>query len=155
MEPKRVADSTTTMSEIVLPSDSNSLGSAFGGKVMQWIDVCGAIASQRHCRKTVVTASMDELHFRAPIRMGQIALLEARVNAAFSRSLEVEVVVHSEDPKTGERRLCCDALLTFAALDDDFRPTAVPPLLAEDEDERARAEAAAERRARRLEARPK
>ncbi len=154
MQAKRPADSHTVMTEIVLPSDSNALGSAFGGKVTQWIDVCGAVAAQRHCRKTVVTASMDELHFRAPIRMGHVACLEARVNAAFSRSLEVEVVVHSEDPKTGERRLCCDAFLTFAALDDDFRPTSVPPLLSETEDEKARAAEAAERRARRLESRP-
>ncbi|MEQ9502132.1 MAG: acyl-CoA thioesterase [Deltaproteobacteria bacterium] len=154
MEPKRPADSITQMTEIILPSDSNALGGAFGGRVMQWIDVCGAVAAQRHCRKTVVTASMDELHFRAPIRMGHVACLEARVNAAFSRSLEVEVVVHSENPLTGERRLCCDAFLTFAALDDDFKPTSVPPLLSESEDEIARADEAAKRRAKRLEGRP-
>lgn len=155
MEAKRPSESFTVMTEIVLPSDSNALGSAFGGKVTQWIDVCGAVAAQRHCRKTVVTASMDELHFRAPIRMGHVACLEARVNAAFSRSLEVEVVVHSEDPKTGERKLCCDAFLTFAALDDDFAPTSVPALVCESEDELARAAAATERRARRLAARPR
>lgn len=143
------------MSEIILPSDSNSLGTAFGGRVMQWIDVCGAIAAQRHCRMTVVTASMDELHFRAPIRLGHVALLEARVNAAFNRSLEVEVCVESEDPKTGERRLCCEALLTFAALDDEFKPTQVPPLLLETDEDRERDRLARTRRADRLSHRPK
>src|SRR5215472_7873307 len=138
MTPKASRESVTEMTEIVLPSDGNALGSAFGGRVMQWIDVCAAIAAQRHCRKIVVTASMDELHFHAPIRVGMIAWLRARVEASFAHSLEVSVDVHSENPLTGERRRCCTALLTFAALDDHGRPAPVPPLLIESEEERAR-----------------
>lgn len=150
MDPKRPADSVTEMNEIVLPSDSNALGTAFGGKVMQWIDVCAAMAAQRHTRKMVVTASMDELHFHSPIRIGMIAHLRAEVTATFRRSLEVEVKVHSEDPRSGERRHCCSARLTFTALDDGFQPTAVPPLLLETDEQRARQQAALERRAQRL-----
>src|SRR5688572_11317024 len=97
---KSSRESVTEMTEIVLPSDSNALGSAFGGRVMQWIDICAAIAAQRHCRKIVVTASMDDLHFHAPIRVGMIASLVARVNATFGRSIEVGVDVHSENPLT-------------------------------------------------------
>src|SRR4051812_10356486 len=105
------------MTEGILPSDGNVLGTAFGGKIMQWIDVCAAIVSQRHTHRIAVTASMDELHFLAPIKVGEVVALRGRVNAAFRRSLEIGVEVHSENPFTGERRHCCSALLTFVALD--------------------------------------
>jgi acyl-CoA hydrolase len=140
----------TTMTEIILPSDSNALGTAFGGKVMQWIDVCAAIAAQRYCRKTVVTASMDDLHFHAPIKVGMIATLEAGVWATFKRSLEVRVEVHSENPITAERRHCCSAMLTFVALDASGKATDVPQLPLDDEEARARHKEAEERRAQRL-----
>ncbi len=150
MEAKRSSDSVTVMNEIVLPSDSNALGTAFGGRVMQWIDVCGAMAAQRHCRRRVVTAAIDSLHFRAPIRIGEIAAMRAEVTATFTHSLEVAIEVFGEDPVSGQKRVCCSAFLTFTALDEQFRPTAVPPLLLETDAERARASAAAERRAQRL-----
>jgi len=150
LEPKAAAESVTEMTEIVLPSDGNALGTAFGGKVMQWIDVCAAVAAMRHCRKVVVTASMDELHFHAPIRVGEVVHLKARVNAAFRHSLEIGVEVYSEQPITGERHHTCSALLTFAALDGEGRPSAVPPLLLETEDDRLRQEEAAQRREQRL-----
>lgn len=149
-EPKPARESFTEMTEIVLPSDGNALGTAFGGKVMQWMDVCAAIASMRHCRKIVVTASMDELHFHAPIKVGAIAHLRGRVNATFRHSLEVGVEVYSEDPVTGERKHTCSALLTFAALDADGKPTTVPPLLLETQEDRDMQEAAAARREQRL-----
>lgn len=147
---KRSSDSLTEMNEIVLPSDSNALGNAFGGRVMQWIDVCAAIAAQRHTREVVVTASMDELHFHAPIRVGAIASLRGRVAATFSRSLEVVVDVLSEEPRSGERRVCCSARLTFVALDEQGKPCPVPPLLLETEEERAAQAEAEQRRANRL-----
>ncbi|HWV36994.1 MAG TPA: acyl-CoA thioesterase [Vulgatibacter sp.] len=142
--------SITEMTEIVLPSDGNALGTAFGGRVMQWIDVCAAVAAMRHCRKVVVTASMDELHFHAPIRVGDVAHLRSRVNAAFRHSLEVGVEVYSENPVTGERGHTCSALLTFAALDADGKPTTVPPLALETQQERDLQVAAAARREQRL-----
>lgn len=141
----------TEMNEVVLPSDSNALGSAFGGKVAQWIDICGAIAAQRHCRSVVVTASMDELHFHAPIRVGMVANLQGRVVATFGRSVEVTVDVHSEDPLTGERKHCCSALLTFVALGADGKPSQVPKLALDTPAARARQEEAEARRAVRLE----
>ncbi|AKU90071.1 acyl-CoA thioesterase [Vulgatibacter incomptus] len=148
--PKRASESVTEMTEIVLPSDGNALGTAFGGRVMQWIDVCAAISSMRHCRKVVVTASMDELHFHAPIKVGEVAHLRSRVNAAFRHSLEVGVEVYSEEPISGERRHTCSALLTFTALDADGRPATVPPLLAETQEDRDAQKAAADRREKRL-----
>ena len=150
MQPKPAEQSVTFMNEIVLPSDSNNLGSAFGGRVMAWIDICAAIVAQRHCRRNVVTASIDEVHFHAPIRAGMVASLEARVTATFSRSLEVSVVVYSEDPRSGVRKHCCSATTTFAALDDQRKPTAVPPLLLQTETERKQQADADARRAARL-----
>lgn len=149
-QPKSASESLTEMTEIVLPSDGNALGTAFGGKVMQWIDVCAAISAMRHCRKVVVTASMDELHFHAPIKVGEIAHLSGRVNAAFRHSLELGVEVYSEQPVTGERRHTCSALLTFAALDADGKPTTIPALVLETQEERDLHAAAAARRDQRL-----
>lgn len=149
-ENKTVAASHTVMTEMILPSDTNPMGNAFGGRVMQWIDCCAAMCAQRHCRTQVVTASIDALQFKSPIRLGEFARLEARVNAAFGHSLEVEVIVTSEDPTTGDRRPCCDAFLTFAALNGAGRPTTVPRLITENEEEEARAAAAEGRRAARL-----
>lgn len=148
--PKSTRESITEMTEIVLPSDGNALGTAFGGKVMQWIDTCAAVAAMRHCRKAVVTASMDELHFHAPIRVGEVAHLTARVNATFRHSLEIGVEVYSEQPISGERHHTCSALLTFVALDGEGRPTTVPPLLLENEEERRIQAAAEQRREQRL-----
>jgi acyl-CoA hydrolase len=147
---KRSEESVTEMTEIILPSDSNALGSAFGGKVMQWIDVCAAIAAQRHTRKVVVTASMDDLHFHAPIKVGEVACLTARVAATFSRSLEVHVDVFSENPLSGEKKHCCSAMLTFVALGPDGKPASVPPLALDTEEARARQKEAEARRAQRL-----
>lgn len=150
---RKVEDSITEMTEIILPSDSNALGSAFGGKVMQWIDVCAAITAQRHTRRAVVTASMDDLHFHAPIKVGEVVNLRARVEATFRRSLEVYVDVHSENPISGERRHCCSAMLTFTALDAEGKPTAIAPLALDTDEARVRQAEAEMRRAARLERR--
>jgi acyl-CoA hydrolase len=155
VDPKPASLSVTEMNEIILPSDSNALGSAFGGKVMQWIDICAAMTAQRHCRTAVVTASMDELHFHAPIRVGMIASLRGEVKATFRRSLEIEVDVHSEDPLTGIKKHCCSAVLTFTALDAEMKPTEVPPLLLETDQQRARQQEALVHRSERLARRKK
>ncbi|NOK36217.1 acyl-CoA thioesterase [Corallococcus exercitus] len=150
LSPKSPRDSEVVMTQLILPPDANNLNAAFGGKVMQWIDICGAVAAQRHCRQVVVTASMDDLHFHAPIRVGWIALLHARVLASFRTSLEVGVTVHAENPLTGERHLTTSALLTFVAQGQDGKGVPVPPLLLESEAERqAFAEAEARRAQRR------
>lgn len=149
-EGKAVAASRIETTHIVMPSDANAFGTAFGGTVMAWIDQAAAMAAMRHARLPVVTASVDQLNFLAPVRVGQMAILVARVNATFSRSMEVEVDVTSEDPRSGARQRCCDAFLTFTALGGDGRPTPVPPLLCADDEERRRAEQALARRAARL-----
>lgn len=147
---KQPSDSVTEMTQLLLPGDANALGAAFGGSVMGWIDICAAVCAQRHCRQTVVTASMDDLHFHAPIKVGMAVTLRARVIAAFRSSMEIGVTVHSEDPHTGERQLTTSALLTFVALGHDGKKLEVPAVALTTEAEHAAAKDALERRSDRL-----
>jgi acyl-CoA hydrolase len=138
------------MTELVLPTHANSLGGVFGGQVLAWIDLAAAICAQRHTGSTVITAGIDDLSFDRPIKVGQVAQVSARVSGAFRTSVEVEVHVHGEDARTGERWPCVSAFVTFVAVDDALRPTQVPPLAVTSDEDRHLAEAAAERRAARL-----
>ena len=148
--PKRIADSVCIMTELVLPSHANALGSVFGGMIMSWVDSCAAIAAQRHAGQTVVTAFVDDLWFQAPVRVGEVVQLEARVSAAFRTSVEVEVIVHGEEPTTRRTWPCVKARLTFVALNEQGKPTPIPPILFETEEERQRQRDAEERRTLRL-----
>lgn len=139
-------ESSVTMTEIVLPSDANALGTIFGGKVMAWIDIAAAIAAQRHARRIVVTASIDALNFLAPVKVGQVVHIRAIVNFAARTSMEVGVRVDSENMITGELVHTSTAYTTFVALDDHGRPTPVPPVLPQTPDEKRRFEAAKRRR---------
>ena len=139
------------MAEMLLPGDTNVHGTAFGGKIVQWMDLCSSMAAGRHCKNPVVTVSIDELHFHAPIRVGEVALLSARLTATFRTSMEVECVVLAESFQSGERRLCTSAYLTFVALDANSRPLEVKPLQLETEEEKRVFEEAKQRRAARLE----
>lgn len=152
---RRAADSATEMVQLVLPSNANALNAAFGGSVMGWIDICAAICAQRHCRQVVVTASMDDLHFHAPIKVGWAVTLKARVIATFNTSMEIGVSVHSEDPLSGERQLTTSALLTFVAIDREGKRLPVPALEITTEAERVAADDARVRRAERLERKSK
>jgi len=143
--------SRVVMTESVLPGDGNPLGTAFGGRIAQWIDVAAAIACQRHCRQRVVTASMDDLHFLKPIRVGMTVELRAQVNATFRTSMESGVRIESENPLTGERAHVCTAYLTFVAQDEKGRPVPVPALVLETDEDRRREHDAKRRRAVRLE----
>jgi acyl-CoA hydrolase len=151
MEPKSPADSLAVMTQMILPSDANPLNAAFGGRILEWIDLCAGISAGRHCRHAVVTASMDDLHFHASIRVGWVVTLRARVLAAFRSSMEVGVRVTAENPLTGEHRLTTTALLTFVALDSDGTRATVPPLKLDTDAERAAFQAAHLRRQDRLE----
>jgi len=151
LEPKPASDSEAVMSQVILPSDANPLNAAFGGRVMEWIDICAGIAAGRHCRQGVVTASMDDLHFHAPIRVGWVVTLRARVLAAFHTSMEVGVTVHAENMLTGVHHLTTSALLTFVAIHPDGTKAQVPPLLLETDEERRAFEEAHVRRQARLE----
>lgn len=143
-------ESAITMAEMVLPSDTNALGTIFGGKVMAWIDIAGAITAGRHARRIVVTASIDALHFLAPVKLGHIVHIRAMVNFASRTSMEVGVRVDSENPITGEKTHTATAYTTFVALDDHGRPTPVPAILPQDADEKRRFEEAKKRRESRI-----
>ncbi len=135
--------------QVVLPGHTNTMGTLFGGVLMQWIDVAAAIAAARHARGPVATASMDRLHFLRPIRAEEFVIIRAEVSYSARTSMEVEVEVEAEDPWTGERAGATHALLTFVALDEHGRPRPVPRLVTETAFERERfAQAARRRRAR-------
>lgn len=142
--------SVVVMTEIVLPSHANALGTVFGGVIMSWIDIAGAIAAQRHARRVVVTASIDALHFISPVKVGYIVHLRAMVNSTSRTSMEVGVRVDSENPITGELVHTASAYATFVALDDHGRPTEVSPIFPQTQEEKRRFEAAKERRAARI-----
>jgi len=150
LPPKAPRESYTYKTELVQPGDTNAHGTIFGGKVVSLMDVAAATAAMRHCRKPVVTASIDRLDFISPIRQGMIVCLSAAVNYTAHTSLEIGVRVESEDPMTGERRHTASAYLTFVALDSDNRPAAVPSLLPETDAERRRYAEGGRRRKERL-----
>lgn len=135
---KIVAATHVEMMEIVLPNDANTLGNILGGKVMHLIDIACAIAAHRHCRRPVVTASMDYLDFRHPIKVGELILIKASVNRVFRTSMECGAKVFSENLNTGEREHTSTAYLTFVALDENRRPKAVEPIMPETDEEKRR-----------------
>jgi acyl-CoA hydrolase len=150
-----VSASRTEMTELVLPQDANLLGNILGGRVMHLIDIAGAIAAHRHCHRQVVTVSVDHLDFLNPVRVGDLIVLEARIHRAFHTSMEAGVEVFSEDAKAGLRKRTTQAILTYVALDEEGKPTRVPPVIAETSEDRRRFQEAGERRNARLKARGK
>ena len=150
---KRAADSATEMVQVVLPNDANPLGFILGGTVMHLIDIAGAIACHRHTRSLLVTAAVDGLQFLHPIKVGDLIILNARVTAAWSTSLEVEVEVFSEETLTGLRRMTSRAYLTFVAIDRDGRRLPVPGVILDTAEDRQKAAEAEVRRAERLKGR--
>jgi len=138
MTGKPVSASQVVMTELVLPSHTNALESIFGGVVMSWIDICGAIAAQRHAGKEVVTASLDEMSFVAPVYKGWVVNLKGSVNFVSTTSMEVGVRVDAENPKTGEIFHTATAYLTFVAIGSNGKPSGVPALICETPEERRR-----------------
>ena len=147
---KPVSASQVVMTQLVLPSHTNSLDTVFGGTVMSWIDIAAAIAAQRHSNKAVVTASIDQLNFIAPIKKGWVVNLRASVNFVSRTSMEVGVKVEAENPITSEIFHTASAYLTFVALGSDGKPSSIPELLLESVDEKRRFEEAKKRRELRL-----
>jgi acyl-CoA hydrolase len=150
MEGKPVSSSYSEYTELALPNDANSLGNLLGGKVMHLVDLAGAMAAMRHSRHVVVTASIDQMNFIHPVRIGQWVRLKSAVNRVFRTSMEVGVKVWVEDLVKGEILHTSSAYLTFVALDSNSRPVSVPPVEPETEIEWKRYEAAGKRREYRL-----
>src|SRR5215510_9458762 len=150
MEPRYVRQSRVEMTEIVLPGHTNQLGTIFGGQLMAWIDIAGSIAAARHAHGVCVTASLDALHFVAPVRLGQHVCILASVNSTGRTSMEVGVRLESEDPNSGVRTHVAKAYLTFVAIDAERKPRAVPKIVPETPDEKRRFRDAELRRISRL-----
>ncbi len=148
--PVPVNDSIVQMSCLVMPNDANPLGTVFGGRVMEWVDIAGGICAQRHCRTPVVLAGLDQMSFMHPIHVGEVALLAAQVSFVANTSLEVGVTVTAENPLTGERRHTSTAWLTYVSLDPRGAPAKVPPLEVETDEARQRFADGARRREARI-----
>lgn len=151
MESKSSRESRTIQASLVLPSDTNNHGTIFGGAMMAYIDEVAAIAAMRHSRKSVVTASIDSIDFLSPAKMGHSVCLDAFVVSTGKSSMEVFVKVISEDLMTGERQLTATSFLTFVALDENGKPTPVPQIIPETEEEARLLESAKERKQMRME----
>ena len=150
MEAKRVSDSRTQLTDLILPPDTNTHGTVFGGRVMAYVDKIASITAMRHCRMPVVTASSDSLDFLAPIHEGEAICLEASVTWTHKTSMEIFCRIESEDLLTGERQLTGTSYLTFVGLGPDGKPALVPPVMPETDEEKWRFETAPTRREMRL-----
>jgi acyl-CoA hydrolase len=148
---KYVKDSQVVMIELVLPNDTNMLNNLLGGRLMHWMDIACAMASAKHCNTIAVTASVDNLAFHTPIRLGNIVTLKASVNRAFKTSMEVGVKVTAEDFETGEIVHSNSAYFTFVSVDKNSgKKITVPPVIPQTEEEIRRYEHALERRNNRI-----
>ena len=150
MQARPQSASETKMTEYVLPQHANALGNVFGGQIMAWLDLCGAITAQRHTGEMCVTAFVDDLKFHNPVKVGEVVRLSARVSAAFRTSIEIEIDVEGEDSRSGRTWPCVQARLTFVAIDAHGKPVAVPQLVLEEEAVRVSQRAGEERRKARL-----
>ena len=146
MKTKKASETIAITTHIVLPNDTNTLGNLFGGQLLAWMDVIASVSAQRHCRRVVVTASVNNVSFREPILQSSIVTLEAKVSRAFNSSMEVFVDVYVEDAISGVRRKCNEAIYTFVAVDQLGGPINVPELIPETPEEIERYEGALRRK---------
>jgi acyl-CoA hydrolase len=137
---KTPAESSVETRYLIMPHQANPLGTVFGGVIVAWIDMVAAMAAQRHCGKEVVTAGIDSLVFKEPIRIGDHVVLRSAVNYVSRSSMEVGVQVTREDPYSGEQTIATTAHLTFVALDKNKKPTPAPPILPQTKQEKDRYE---------------
>ncbi len=135
MKSKTAKESHTVSTELVLPNDTNVLGNLMGGRLLHWMDICSAVSAHRHCGRIVVTASVNNVSFNQPIKLGDIVTIEAKVSRSFNSSMEVFMDVWVEHNVTGEKKKCNEAIYTFVAVDQLGAPIAVPELVPESEEE--------------------
>jgi acyl-CoA hydrolase len=147
---KTSKESAVTMTELVLPNDTNTFGNLMGGRLMYWMDIAAALAAMKHCGEPVVTASVDNISFENPIRLGNVVHIEARVSRAFNTSMEVHMQVWGEDALRQNKYKSNEAYFTFVALDQFGKPHSVPVLIPESEEEKKLFDGALRRRQLRL-----
>jgi acyl-CoA hydrolase len=147
---KSPQESMVQMTEMVHPQHTNALGTVFGGVIMSWVDIAAAICAQKHCERMVVTASIDDMHFLAPIRLGWIVYINACINYTSNTSCEIGVKITTENPLSREHHHTATAYVTMVALDSNRKPIAVPKLIPHTEQEKKRYREAVDRRKSRL-----
>lgn len=151
MKSKKVQDSKTIMTEMIMPNDTNPIGNLMGGNLLRWMDIAGGICAGKHCEAHVVTASVDHVSFQKPIHVGDVITLEVSVTRAFNTSVEVYCEVFAANVKGGDNRRCNHAYFTFVALDEaKKKPIPVPELVPLTREEQVRWEGASRRRELRL-----
>jgi len=147
MERKTANQTEAVLTEIVLPNDTNVLGNLMGGRLLHWMDIAAAISSYRHSKRTVVTASVNNVSFNKPIPLGSIVTLKAKISRAFTSSMEVFIDVWFEDKKEkGKKQKCNEAIYTFVAVDQEGNSIEVPEIIPESKEEKERFEGALRRR---------
>ena len=147
---KSIHASHITIAQLMQPEHANNLGNVHGGWIMKLVDEAGALACMRHAQRRVVTVAIDSMVFRQPIKISDLVILNAEVTYAGHTSMEVQVEVQAENPITGERTHTNTAYLVYVALDDNGKPTSIPPLKAENEEEKRKMQEAQERQLHRL-----
>lgn len=147
---KASQESYTVMNELVLPNDTNTIGNLMGGRLMYWMDICAGMAAQKHCNRIVVTASVDNVSFKQPIKLGDAVMIEAQVTRAFNTSVEVRLDVWAQNLPSGTKIKSNEAYYTFVAIDKDNHPMPVPEVVPETEKEQSLFEGALRRRQLRL-----
>lgn len=147
---KFARESLSTMTDLVLPNDTNPLNNLMGGRLLHTMDVVAAIAAQRHSNRVVVTASVDNVSFSKSIKLGNVVTLSAKVTRAFNSSMEVHIEVYAEDIPAQVKYKTNEAFFTFVAVDQTGRPIDVPELVPETEQEKKHYDGALRRRQLRL-----
>jgi acyl-CoA hydrolase len=135
MNSKTAKESLTVTNEIVLPNDTNTLNNMMGGRLLHLMDISAAISAQKHCNNIVVTASVDNVSFRHPIKLGDVVYIESQVTRAFKTSMEVRIVVWAQNIPSGTKLMSNEAFYTFVAIDENSNTVPVPKLIPESEEE--------------------
>ncbi|MGO1242578.1 MAG: acyl-CoA thioesterase [Sphingobacterium sp.] len=150
MDKKFAKESYTEMNELVLPNDTNTFGNLMGGRLLYWMDICAAMAAQKHSNSPVVTVSVDNVSFKRSIKIGEVVTIQAQVTRAFSTSMEVRMEIFAQNLPKGTRDKSNEAYYTFVAIDKENVPTKVPMLMPETDLEKELFEKASQRRELRL-----